>query len=228
MLPLRVNLFYKELIRKMSTKIQQRPLILCGPSGSGKSTLLGKLMKEYPNRFGFSVSHTTRNPRPGEFNGKHYHFTTRESMLDAIKNGEFIENAEFSGNIYGTSKKAVENVLSDGKVCVLDIDVQGVKQVRNTDLNPWYVFLKPPSLEELEKRLRARKTETDASLKLRLDVASKEIEYGVQPGNFDLVVINDDLEHAYAQLKEFMDKNGILDTDSTLQEEKQIEDPIIG
>lgn len=212
----------------MSNKIQQRPLILCGPSGSGKSTLLGKLMKEFPNRFGFCVSHTTRKPRPGESNGEHYHFTSREEMLNAIKNGEFIESAEFSGNIYGTSKKAVECVLSDGKICILDIDVQGVKQVRKTDLNPWYVFLKPPSLEELENRLRARKTETDASLKLRLDVASKEIEYGVQPGNFDLVVINDDLEHAYAQLREFVDKNRILETDPALHEEKEIGNSIIG
>lgn len=166
------------LIRKMSNKVSQRPLILCGPSGSGKSTLLYKLMEDFPNSFGFCVSHTTRNPRPGELNGKHYYFTNRELMLEAIKNGEFIETAEFSGNMYGTSKLAVENVSSDGKVCVLDIDVQGVKQVRNTDLNPWYIFLKPPSLDELQKRLTARKTETDASLKLRLDVAAKEIEYG--------------------------------------------------
>ncbi|KAK9731910.1 Guanylate kinase [Popillia japonica] len=214
-----------QLVRRMCSKISRRPLVLCGPSGSGKSTLLRKLMEDFPNSFGFCVSHTTRNPRPGEVNGTHYHFTSRESMLEAIKNNEFIENAEFSGNMYGTSKLAVEHVLSDGKVCVLDIDVQGVKQVRNTDLNPWYIFLKPPSLDELEKRLKARKTETAASLRLRLDVAAKEIEYGIQPGNFDLVLINDDLDHAYKQLKEFVETN-MMEKDSIL--EKKIDEQIIG
>jgi guanylate kinase len=79
-----------------------RPLVLCGPSGSGKSTLLQRLFAEFPHKFGFSVSHTTRSPRPGEVDGKHYHFTTREAMTEAIANGEFIETAEFSKNLYGT------------------------------------------------------------------------------------------------------------------------------
>lgn len=155
-----------------------RPLVLCGPSGSGKSTLLSKLLEEFPDSFGFSVSHTTRKPRPGEVDGEHYHFTSRETMEANIKAGKFVESAEFSGNLYGTSICSVQDVQNKGKVCVLDIDVQGVKQVKKTDMNAFYVFLKPPSLEELKKRLEARKTENEKSLKLRLDTASKEIDYG--------------------------------------------------
>ena len=142
-----------------------RPLVLCGPSGSGKSTLMKKLMAEFGEYFGFSVSHTTRQPRPGEEDGKDYHYVTRETMLDLVGKGEFIENAEFSGNMYGTSKKAVEEVLARGRICILDIDVQGVKAVKKTDLSPLLVFMQPPSLEVLEQRLRDRGTETEESLR---------------------------------------------------------------
>ncbi|XP_063929680.1 guanylate kinase [Zophobas morio] len=181
-----------------------RPLVLCGPSGSGKSTLLKKMMEDFPDKFGFSISHTTRKPRPGEVDGQHYHFTTVEDMQKAILDGQFIEHATFCGNMYGTSKAAVNFVREQGKICVLDIDVQGVKQVKNTDLDPLYVFIKPPSLDELKKRLTARKTETEESLLHRLKVASEELDYGTED-NFDCIVINDNLEHAYVQLKTFLE-----------------------
>lgn len=182
-----------------------RPLVICGPSGSGKSTLLKKLFKEFPETFGFSVSHTTRKPRPGEENGVHYHFVSVEEMQAAIENGEFIETAVFSGNMYGTSKKAVETVQQHGKVCVLDIEIEGVKQVRNSDrLNPLLVFVNPPSVEELERRLRGRKTETEESLQKRLKTARIELEYGTTPGNFDIVVHNYNLKKAYAALRDFI------------------------
>lgn len=124
--------------------------------------------------------------------------------MSAIASGEFIETATFSGNMYGTSKAAVVNVAKLGKVCVLDIDVQGVKQVKQTDLNPWLVFVKPPTLDELEKRLRLRMTESEESLAQRLKVAAKEIEYGTGTGNFDLVIVNDHLDTTYTRLKEFV------------------------
>ena len=124
-----------------------------------------KLMAEFGEYFGFSVSHTTRQPRPGEQDGKDYHYVSRELMTDLIQQGQFIENAQFSGNMYGTSKTAVEDVLTKGRICILDIDVQGVKAVKETDLTPMYVFIKPPSLEVLEKRLRDRGTETEESLR---------------------------------------------------------------
>lgn len=184
-----------------------RPLVLCGPSGSGKSTLLKRLLKEFPDRYGFSVSHTTRSPRPREKDGVHYHFTTREDMLVAIERGDFIETAEFSGNIYGTSKRAVEQVQQMGKICILDIEIEGVKQVKKTELNPLLVFIMPPSLEELERRLKKRNTECEESLKKRLETARQEILYGEQPGNFHIIIMNDNIDKAYAELRDFIAKN---------------------
>ncbi|CAH0724779.1 unnamed protein product, partial [Brenthis ino] len=184
-----------------------RPLVLCGPSGSGKSTLLKRLLKEFPDKFGFSISHTTRGPRPGEKDGVHYHFTSKDKMLAAIEKGEFIESATFSGNMYGTSKRAVEDVRRTGKTCTLDIDIEGVKQIKHTDLDPLLVFIMPPSIEELERRLRTRNTEQEDALKKRLEVACREIEYGQEPGNFHIIIINDNLDKAYTELREFISQN---------------------
>uniref|UniRef100_A0A8B9SIA2 Guanylate kinase 1 n=1 Tax=Anas platyrhynchos TaxID=8839 RepID=A0A8B9SIA2_ANAPL len=150
-----------------------RPVVLSGPSGAGKSTLIKKLFKDYENIFGFSVSHTTRQPRPGEVNGKDYHF--------------FLEHAEFSGNMYGTSKAAVQAVQAQNQICVLDVDIQG-----------------PPSMDVLEKRLRDRQTETEESLLKRLSAARVDLELSKEPGLFDLVIVNDDLEKAYSELKEVL------------------------
>lgn len=160
-----------------------RPLVLCGPSGSGKSSLLKRLMDEYPDTFGFSVSHTTRKPRPGEEHGIHYFYVSRDDMEKRVANSEFLETAEFSGNMYGTSIAAVEQVQSAGKVCVLDIEMEGVKQIKKTHLNGFYVFIEPPSIEELERRLRGRGTETEESLKLRLDTARQELLFGELNGS---------------------------------------------
>ncbi|XP_076637818.1 guanylate kinase isoform X1 [Colletes latitarsis] len=191
------NMFHKD----------PRPLILCGPSGSGKSTLIKQLFEEFPDKFGYSISHTSRQPRPGEIDGEHYYFTTKEKMQKEIEQGEFIETATYSGNLYGTSKRAVEDVQKAGKMCILDIDMQGVKQIKQSSLNPLYVFIKPPSLNELEKRLRDRQTETEDSLQRRLSVARTEMEYGEQLGNFDMVIENDDLPKAYNKLREFILSN---------------------
>lgn len=155
-----------------------RPLVICGPSGSGKSSLLKRLMEEYPDTFGFSVSHTTRKPRPGEEHGVHYFYVSREDLEKRMQAGEFIETAVFSGNLYGTSFEAVKQVQSAGKVCVLDIEVEGVKQIKKSHLNALFVFIEPPSIEELERRLRGRQTETEESLRLRLETARQEIVYG--------------------------------------------------
>ncbi|KAI9255218.1 guanylate kinase [Phascolomyces articulosus] len=175
--------------------------VISGPSGSGKSTLLKRLFAEYPDTFGFSVSHTTRKPRPGEENGKDYHFVLKEHMEEQVAAGKFIESATFSGNMYGTSIKAVEDVVESGKVCMLDIDMQGVKSVKNTQLNPRYIFVRPPTLEVLEQRLRGRGTETEEAVTARLEASQRELEYGDTPGAYDRIVINDDLESAYKSLK---------------------------
>ncbi|XP_057564611.1 guanylate kinase isoform X2 [Hippopotamus amphibius kiboko] len=153
-----------------------RPVVLSGPSGAGKSTLLKRLLQEHGSIFGFSVSHTTRNPRPGEENGKDYYFVTREVMQRDIAAGDFIEHAEFSGNLYGTSKAAVRAVQAMNRICVLDVDLQGVRNIKKTDLQPIYIFVQPPSLDVLEQRLRQRNTETEESLAKRLAAARADME----------------------------------------------------
>ncbi|XP_060772537.1 guanylate kinase isoform X2 [Neoarius graeffei] len=154
-----------------------RPVVFSGPSGAGKSTLLKKLLKEFDGVFGFSVSHTTRKPRPGEENGKDYHYVSREDMQAGIAKGDFIESAEFSGNMYGTSKAAVQAVQAQNLICILDIDMQGVKSIKRTNLNPIYVSIQPPTMDVLEKRLRARQTESEDSLRKRLQAALMEMEF---------------------------------------------------
>ncbi|KAL0966230.1 hypothetical protein UPYG_G00292650 [Umbra pygmaea] len=190
--------------RFFSAMAGPRPVVLSGPSGAGKSTLLKKLLQDYDGVFGFSVSHTTRNPRPGELNGKDYHYVTREEMQASIDRGEFIESAVFSGNMYGTSKASVQAVKDQNLICILDIDLQGVRAVKNTDLNPIYVTIHPPSMSVLEKRLRDRKTESEESLQKRLDAAKVDMEISKEPGLFDVVIVNDDLEDAYVKIKEVL------------------------
>jgi len=179
-----------------------RPLVICGPSGSGKSTILKRVMASASLKdfLAFSVSHTTRQPRQGELEGRDYHFVDREFFTKAIAEGAFIEHAEFSGNHYGTSKVSVRNCQSSGKLCVLDIDSQGVRSLKSTDLNPLYVFILPPSLEELERRLRGRRTESEESLQRRLSTAKNEVAFGQTAGNFDETIVNDDLDSAVDKL----------------------------
>ena len=107
-----------------------KPLVICGPSGVGKSTIIKRLTNEFPGLFGFSCSHTTRKPREGEKEGVNYHYVTKEQFLSAKANEEFIETAEFSGNMYGTSKMAVKTIEEKGQICILDIEMQGVIQVK--------------------------------------------------------------------------------------------------
>lgn len=181
-----------------------RPIVISGPSGTGKSTLLKRLMGEYPDKFGFSVSNTTRQPRSGEKDGIDYYFTSVECFKKMIEKNEFIEWAQFSGNYYGTSIAAVKHVADVlKKTCILDIDMQGVQQVKKTDLNARFLFLSPPSLEELRKRLEGRGTETAESLSKRLGAAEKEMEYA-KTGAHDKIIINDDLNKAYKEMKEFI------------------------
>ncbi|CEP63697.1 guanylate kinase LALA0_S09e00474g [Lachancea lanzarotensis] len=180
-----------------------RPIVVSGPSGTGKSTILKKLFDEFPNAFGFSVSSTTRKPREGEVNGVHYNFVTVEQFQQMIKDGKFIEWAQFSGNYYGTTVASVKEVSRAGKRCILDIDMQGVKAVKKTDLNARFVFVAPPSVESLRDRLTGRGTETPESLEKRLDAATAELEYA-ETGAHDKIVVNDVLEDAYQNLKDFV------------------------
>ncbi|XP_031102859.1 guanylate kinase 2 [Ipomoea triloba] len=179
----------------------EKPIVISGPSGVGKGTLISKLMDEFPSTFGFSVSHTTRAPREKEQNGVHYHFTERSKMEKDIKDGKFLEFANVHGNLYGTSVEAVEVVADSGKRCILDIDVQGARSVRASSLEAIFIFITPPSFEKLEKRLRARGTETEEQVQKRLRNAKEELKQGQSPGLFDHILVNDDLETCYKDLK---------------------------
>ncbi|OAX35452.1 guanylate kinase [Rhizopogon vinicolor AM-OR11-026] len=185
------------------------PLVIFGPSGVGKGTLINRLMRDLPDSFGFSVSHTTRAPRPGERDGKEYHFTTPDNFKNLISDRAFIEHAQFSGNFYGTSFQAVKDVAATGKRCILDIDAQGVQQVKQTPLQPVIVFISPPSIAALSQRLRGRATDSEEAIQRRLATARREIEYARQPDIFDYVIINDDLDRAYHKFKNIA--NGEMD-----------------
>lgn len=176
-------------------------IVISGPSGSGKSTLLKKLFAEFAGRFEFGVSHTTRNPRVGETEGKDYFFVDKRTFEKMVKDGDFLEHAQFSGNRYGTSKMAVERVIKSGKMCVLDVEVNGVKNIKRTNLAARYIFIRAPDMEELERRLRGRGTESEESIKTRLESCREAFDYSNQSGSYDSVVINDDLEDSYSKLK---------------------------
>ena len=176
------------------------PIVFAGPSGVGKGTIVKKLMDKWPSKFGFSVSHTTRAPRPGEENGVHYNFVEKATMEEEIKKGMFIEYANVHVNIYGTSIAAVEKVKAEGKVCILDIDIQGVKSVKNSSLEAKYLFIMPPSITSLENRLRGRGTETEDKIEVRMKNAVTEMDFGKGEGNFDAVVTNDNLEECFDEI----------------------------
>ncbi len=173
-------------------------LVVSAPSGAGKTTLCKRLLAE-ESEISFSISYTTRPLRPKEVPGKDYFFISRELFQKMIKEGAFLEWAEVYGNLYGTAKEPVLKALNQGRDILLDIDVQGAFQVREK-LGPEavLVFILPPSLEELERRLRARSTEDEATLKRRLEEAKREI---AQAHRFDYLVLNDILEEALFRLR---------------------------
>ncbi|KAI8934186.1 hypothetical protein NX059_008935 [Plenodomus lindquistii] len=186
---------------------EHTPIVISGPSGAGKSTILSRLFAAYPSKFGFSISHTTRAPRGTEKNGVEYYFVTKEEFEQLIRDKGFVEYAQFGGNYYGTSVRAVEEIKEKGRICVLDIEMEGVKQVANhpTFPRPRFLFLQPPSEEILEKRLRSRATDKEEAIVKRLTQAKKEMEFahsGEAP--HDKIVINDDLDKAYEEVRQFV------------------------
>jgi len=173
-------------------------IILSGPSGSGKSTALARLLAQADLPLHLSVSATTRKPRPGEMEGFHYYFWSRERFLRERDAGAFLEWAEVHEQYYGTLKSEVEPNRSQGKGVILDIDVQGAAQVRQLYPDSVSIFLRTSSLGAYEERLRRRATEDEAAIQRRLAAARRELEHAA---GYDYQVINDDLDAAVAQLR---------------------------
>ncbi|KAL5357623.1 P-loop containing nucleoside triphosphate hydrolase protein [Aspergillus floccosus] len=182
-----------------------RPIVVSGPSGVGKGTLIQKLFDTHPGTFGFTVSHTTRKPRPGEVEGVAYFFVSPSEFSSLCAQGALVEHAYFSGNYYGTSKQTIEDQASKGLIVVLDIEMQGIKQMKaNPSIDARYVFIRPPSFEALEARLRARGTETEEDLQKRLTQAQVELDYADSQGAYDKLIVNDNMDAAYRELEEFV------------------------
>ena len=164
-----------------------------------------KLCEMHPETFGSTVSHTTRKPRTGEAEGTHYYYVSDAEFCALISQEAFAEFTVFSGDYYGTSKQTIADQTAKGLVVLLDIEMEGVKQMkRNPDIDARYVFIKPPSFEALEARLRRRGTEKEGSIQKRLARARAEIEYSDMPGVHDIIIVNDDLERAFRELDEFV------------------------
>ena len=177
-------------------------LVVSGPSGAGKSTVIGQVRRQHPE-IAFSVSCTTRAPRPGEVDGRDYHFLSQAEFQRRIEAGEFLEHARVHGNGYGTLRHEVESRIRDGGIVLLDIDVQGQRLVRQAILGTpleaaaVFVFFAPPSFAELERRLRLRRTDSETDICRRLDNARAEMEAWRE---YDFIVVNDAVETAAATL----------------------------
>ncbi|KAI1328568.1 guanylate kinase [Xylariaceae sp. FL0255] len=184
----------------------RRPLVISGPSGVGKGTLINRLRASHPDTFSFSVSHTTRLPRDGETHGIHYYYVSAKEFEDLIAADGFVEHAQFNNNRYGTSKATIAEQAAKGQIVLLDIEMEGVKQMRKSDISARYVFIKPPTFSSLEQRLRGRGTESEESITKRLNQAKLELEYADTPGVHDLIIVNDDLDIAYKELEDFVYK----------------------
>ena len=178
------------------TQRRGRIFVISAPSGAGKSTVC-RLLRERLPELAYSVSLTSRPPRPGEVDGKDYHFVSREDFEARIKSGEMAEYAEVFGNYYGTSRKVLAESLEHGNDILLDIDIEGAAQIKRFFPQGGYIFLMPPSREELERRLRSRGTEDEATILRRLARADEEMS---RAGQYDYQIVNDDLERAVKEV----------------------------
>ncbi len=166
-------------------------IVVSGPSGCGKGTLLAEVLKK--DKFFYSVSATTRSPRPGETDGVNYYFLTKEKFEETAENGGMLEYASYCGNYYGTPKKPVEDMLERGIHVILEIEVQGAMKIKEKCPDALFIFILPPSLKELRRRLNKRGTETEEVIERRLGEAAGEI---TQACKYDYTVVNGELSEA--------------------------------
>ncbi|MEP1586478.1 MAG: guanylate kinase [Tateyamaria sp.] len=174
-------------------------IILSSPSGAGKSTLAGRL-RAWDAKLAFSVSATTRNPRPGEVDGEHYHFMAEDDFKMQVADSEMLEHAHVFGNFYGSPKGPVQNAIEDGRDVLFDIDWQGAQQITNSALgqHTLSIFILPPSIPELRRRLETRAQDDAETIKGRMSKSWDEISHW---GGYDYVLVNDDLDQTEARLK---------------------------
>ena len=177
-----------------------KTFIICGPSGVGKGTVVARLMASDPTLY-FSVSATTRTPRPGEVDGKHYHFLTQEQFDQWIKEDMFLEYAEFVGNRYGTPRQYIDKAMEQGRDVILDIEIQGAEQVHQKRPDAVRIFIAPPSWDELERRLIGRGTEDMDKVRSRLQRGKDEF---LVAKDFDYFVINDTVDRAVEEISAIM------------------------
>ena len=179
-------------------------LVLSGSSGVGKSTIIAQVLEQRPELY-FSVSYTTRAPRPGEVDGVNYTFISREEFQARIERGEFLEYAEYVGNYYGTSMTVIREKLEQGVDVLLDIEVQGAAKVRERLPDAASVFIVPPSFEELAQRLRGRGTDSEEKIQKRLETARREAK---EIKNYDYIVVNDTVDHAAQEVLAILTAQG--------------------
>lgn len=171
-------------------------IVVSAPSGCGKGTILSEILKD--DNYHFSVSATTRQPRDGEVNGVNYHFLSREEFERRVENDEFVEHAEYCGNYYGTLKSETDQQLEKGKDVILEIEVNGASQMMKLRPDAVFIFIAPPSIAELERRLHKRGTEKEDVIKERVAQAERELSYAPK---YDYIVVNDALEDAVDDFK---------------------------
>ncbi len=174
-----------------------RLVVVTGPSGVGKGTIVRYLLQRHPEIF-LSISATTRQPRQGEINGKDYFFLTVDEFQKMITDSQLLEWAEYAGNYYGTPREPVMEKIKDGKIIILEIEVLGAREVYQNFLSATRIFIAPPSLEELENRLRGRGNDAETAIIKRLAKAKEEIDASAE---FDYKIVNDDLEKAIADIE---------------------------
>jgi guanylate kinase len=177
-----------------------RLTVITGPSGVGKGTLVARLLERHPLLW-LSVSATTRTPRPGEIDGRHYFFLSRSSFEQLVASGGFLEWAAFAGHLYGTPRGPVEEHLQAGQPVLLEIELEGARQVRRTFPAAFQLLIKPPSFAELERRIRGRGTDSEEAIQRRLERARVELQAEAE---FDAVLVNADLATAVAELERYL------------------------